>query len=141
MWEKYYSVKEAYGPLVSPPYTDSSTELTGAFWHNVTEVFVKDDTQFQEYNARKTHGYNVTPCTGDCKYMEICQLRNPQSQYHCIGNALNATPTNLTKRDASLYTHAINSCHQSALEDTAKAMAADMSGIKRRLAKRLGDEL
>jgi sphingomyelin phosphodiesterase len=37
-WTKYYSVKEAYGPLVNPPVTDTSVELTPKFWHNLTEV-------------------------------------------------------------------------------------------------------
>ncbi|KAF2092753.1 sphingomyelin phosphodiesterase [Rhizodiscina lignyota] len=141
-WEKYYGFKETYGPLVSPPYTDPSAELTGAFMHNVTEVFVKDDAQFQAYNARKTRGFGVTPCTGDCKYMEICQLRSPQSQFNCIGNAVNAQePANFTKREAEFYSHAVDDCHQAAWEGTAKAIRADMSGFKRKLVRRYGDEL
>ncbi|KAL7267046.1 hypothetical protein RUND412_010382 [Rhizina undulata] len=82
-WEKYYSVKEAYGPLVSPAVTDDSAELTPAFWHTVTELFEDDDTIFQEYYLRKSRGYDTATCTGTCKTDEICQLRAAASEYNC----------------------------------------------------------
>lgn len=80
-WEALYSVKDTYGRLLG--YTDSSAELTPAFWHNVTGLFESDDTVFQQYYARKTRDYSTSTCTGDCKTTEICQLRAAQAQYNC----------------------------------------------------------
>ncbi|KAF5015345.1 hypothetical protein F66182_13355 [Fusarium sp. NRRL 66182] len=82
-WTKYYSVKEAYGPLVTP-LTSASAELTPAFWHNLTEVLSSNQTAFDEYYARKSRGYDVSSCTGTCVTDEICQLRAAQSQYNCV---------------------------------------------------------
>ncbi|KAJ5884215.1 acid sphingomyelinase [Penicillium tannophilum] len=83
-WEKYYSAKEAYGSLLSPPVTDSAAELTPAFWHNVTALFESDDSVFQDYVARKSRGWDYSSCTGTCKTDEICQLRAAESQYNCV---------------------------------------------------------
>jgi sphingomyelin phosphodiesterase len=83
-WEKYYSAKETYGSLLSPAVTDSAAELTPAFWHNVTALFESDDSVFQDYIARKSRGWDVSACTGDCKTDEICQLRAAESQYNCV---------------------------------------------------------
>jgi sphingomyelin phosphodiesterase len=82
-WKKYYSAKEAYGTLLTPPVTDPAAELTPAFWHNITELFENDDAAFQAYYARKSRGFDVLPCTGLCKALEICQTRAAQSQYNC----------------------------------------------------------
>jgi sphingomyelin phosphodiesterase len=83
-WEKYYSVKETYGLLLSLPYTDPSAELTPAFWHNVTQLFIDDDAIFQDYIARKQRGWNPMICSGICKTQEICGLRSSRSQYACF---------------------------------------------------------
>ena len=81
-WELLYSVKDAYGSLLDPPVTDSSAELTAAFWHNVTVLFENDDTVFQEYYSRKSRDYDTTTRDSDCKATEICQLRAAQAQYN-----------------------------------------------------------
>jgi sphingomyelin phosphodiesterase len=83
VWTEYYSAKSTYGPLVTPPVTDPAAELTPAFWHNVTTVFQNDDTQFQNYYARKSRGWKVASCTGTCKTREICAMKAAQSQYNC----------------------------------------------------------
>ncbi|KAH8692018.1 putative acid sphingomyelinase [Talaromyces proteolyticus] len=83
-WAKYYSVKETYGLLVTPPLTDAYAELTPAFWHNLTEVFSSNQTVFDEYYARKSRGYDVADCIGSCVTDEVCQLRAAQSQYNCV---------------------------------------------------------
>jgi sphingomyelin phosphodiesterase len=83
-WQKYYSIKEAYGSLLTPTVTDSASELTPAFWHNVTALFESDDSVFQDYISRKSRGWDVTSCTGDCKTSEICQLRAAEAQYNCV---------------------------------------------------------
>ncbi|KAG8161267.1 hypothetical protein KVR01_009531 [Diaporthe batatas] len=80
-WEVLYSVKEAYGSLLG--YTDAATELTPAFWHNLTELFERDDGVFQDYYARKTRDSGSAACTGDCKTREICELRAAESQFNC----------------------------------------------------------
>lgn len=81
-WARLYSAKEAYGAPLG--VTDPAAELTPAFWHNVTALFESDDAAFQAYVARKTRDYgSPAACAGDCKTLEICQLRAAQAQYNC----------------------------------------------------------
>ncbi|KAE8441924.1 hypothetical protein EG329_004182 [Mollisiaceae sp. DMI_Dod_QoI] len=82
-WQKLYSAKEVYGPLVTPPLTDPTAELTPAFWHNVTAAFQINDPAFQNYYALKSRDYSTATCTGTCKTQEICAMRAAQSQYNC----------------------------------------------------------
>jgi sphingomyelin phosphodiesterase len=82
VWEKLYSVKEAYGSLLTPPYTDPTAELTPAFWHNVTVLFENDDAVFQTWYARRGRDYSTATCTGTCKTAFLCELRASQSQYN-----------------------------------------------------------
>ncbi|KUJ07393.1 calcineurin-like phosphoesterase [Mollisia scopiformis] len=82
-WEKLYSVKEAYGSLLTPPVTDAAAELTPEFWHNVTVLFEDDDDVYQAWYARRTRDYSDATCTGTCKNTSICELRASQSQYNC----------------------------------------------------------
>ncbi|KYK61510.1 acid sphingomyelinase [Drechmeria coniospora] len=84
VWAKFYSAKEAYGKAVDPPVTDPEAELTPAFWHRVTEAFEKDASLFDAYMARKSRGWNVAKCTGDCKAAELCQLRAGRAQNNCF---------------------------------------------------------
>lgn len=79
-WEKLYSVKDTYGAALN--YTDSTAELTPAFWHNVTALFEDDDAIFQEYYGRKNRDYDTSSCDSDCKTAEICQLRAAEAQYN-----------------------------------------------------------
>ncbi|KAH7165955.1 Metallo-dependent phosphatase-like protein [Dactylonectria macrodidyma] len=83
VWTRYYSAKEAYGPLLSPPLTDSGAELTAAFWHNVTTLLESDDTAFQAYLARKSRGWKPEECSGACKTSEICGLRAARAESNC----------------------------------------------------------
>ncbi|KAH8776915.1 Metallo-dependent phosphatase-like protein, partial [Hyaloscypha finlandica] len=83
VWEKLYSVKEAYGSLLTPPYTDATAELTPAFWHNVTVLFENNDDVFQTWYARRGRDYSDATCTGACKTTYLCELRASQSQYNC----------------------------------------------------------
>lgn len=102
-WEKYYSAKETYGALLSPPVTDSSVELTPAFWHNVTTVFETDDTAFQGYWARQTRGFDVSNCTdSSCKNQTICALRAADAQYNCVVPSIGF---NFAKRDETDQAH------------------------------------
>lgn len=82
-WEKLYSVKEAYGSLLTPPVTSPSAELTPGFWHNLTVLFENDDAVYQTWYARRTRDYSLDTCTGTCKTTSICQLRAAQAQYNC----------------------------------------------------------
>ena len=81
-WEKLYSVKEAYGSLVTPPVTDPSAELTPAFWHSLTELFESNDEVYQTWYARRGRDYSAATCTGTCKTASLCKLRASQSQYN-----------------------------------------------------------
>ena len=84
-WTEYYSAKSVYGPLVSPTIaSDPTAELTPAFWHNVTQVLATNQTAFDEYYARKSRGYNVASCTGDCVTNEVCQLMAARSENNCV---------------------------------------------------------
>ena len=96
-WKLYYSAKQAYGPIVTPPLTDdAAAELSPAFWHNVTVAMENDDDVFNSYESRKTRGFEVAACTGDCKTKEICDIRAAESQFNCQ----TLTPgINFTKRD------------------------------------------
>ena len=80
-WEVLYSAKDTYGSLLDPPVTDTTAELTPAFWHNVTVLFENNDAVFQQYYARKSRDYDTSTCDSDCKATEICQLRAAQAQY------------------------------------------------------------
>ncbi|RDW83499.1 hypothetical protein BP5796_04990 [Coleophoma crateriformis] len=142
-WAKYYSVKETYGALLDPPYTDPSAPLTPEFWHNVTQMFIEDDTQFNNYYARRTRGLNVTSCTGSCKAQEICQLRSPQSQYNCVNGAVNAAnATTLYKRDGDdqARLNAVDDCHHSFIGiKVGQGIAADLSAFAKKVAVVLGE--
>lgn len=83
-WTKYYSAKEAYGPLVTPPITNSAAELTPAFWHNITELFETNNDVFEAYLTRKSRGYDVSNCTGSCLNDTICAIRGADAQYNCV---------------------------------------------------------
>jgi sphingomyelin phosphodiesterase len=83
VWTEYYSAKEVYGPLLTPPVTDPNAELCPAFWHNVTEVFANNPAAFMEYYARKSRGWNVGSCTGTCQTNEICQMQALRSENNC----------------------------------------------------------
>lgn len=84
VWAKYYSAKETYGPLVSPPVTDSRAELSPAFWHNVTDVLLEDPAQFEAYQVRKSRGWReATSCDEACRTKEVCQLRAGRSEDNC----------------------------------------------------------
>ncbi|KAJ3772053.1 sphingomyelin phosphodiesterase [Lentinula raphanica] len=81
-WSVYYDARETYGPLVGLPAT---SELTPAFWHNLTEVFMTNDTAFQLFNTFLSRGGDVSPCTdvNNCKNTTICDQRAFRSQNNC----------------------------------------------------------
>ncbi|EME44702.1 hypothetical protein DOTSEDRAFT_72232 [Dothistroma septosporum NZE10] len=82
VWEREYSAKEAYGPIVG--VMEAREELTPSFWHNLTLAFEEDDEVFQAFMGRKTRGWEVGACGEECKRDEICQLRAAEAQYNCI---------------------------------------------------------
>ncbi|KAK3062115.1 hypothetical protein LTS18_004792, partial [Coniosporium uncinatum] len=84
VWTKYYSAKEAYGPLISETFAnDASAELAPAFWHNVTAALQSNSDAFSAYYARKTRGWEVPACDDACKASEICQLQTMRAQDNC----------------------------------------------------------
>ncbi|KAE8147116.1 Metallo-dependent phosphatase-like protein [Aspergillus avenaceus] len=103
-WKKYYSAKEAYGSLLTPPVTDPTVELTPSFWHKVTSLMEEGDAVFQAWWSRTTRGYNVTECTGSCTQDKICSLRGADAQFNCEGPG---KPFSITKRsDGGSEVHA-----------------------------------
>jgi sphingomyelin phosphodiesterase len=131
VWTKYYSAREVYGSLISPPLEiETQYELDPAFWHKVTEGFEKNSTAFEDFITRKRRGWQPEVCDAEeCKTMEICKLRGGRAQDNCIppgfihiGNAPGEdTPgTKLGKEE----------CGGSVLADTLEVMAGDdeMSG-------------
>ena len=124
VWSAYYSAKATYGPLVSPPVTAASAELTPAFWHNLTAVFQNNDAAFQAYVGRKSRGYGVSACTGDCKTDEICQLRAAEAQYNC---ATVSPGIDFRKRDAAAEEAVVkvgeSECHGSKVAEVLRRIA------------------
>jgi sphingomyelin phosphodiesterase len=134
-WQKYYSVKEQYGALLSPPVTAASAELTPAFWHNVTTLFQNNDAVYQQFNTRKSRGHDTSTCTGDCKTANICQLRAAESQYNCV----TITPgVNFKKRDlATDLTHS-DECDGSAGAKILGVISDNIPTFEQILQKQLG---
>lgn len=126
-WEKYYSVKEAYGSLLFPPYVDPKAELTPAFWHNVTQLFVDDDSVFQDYYARKQRGWDPTICSGGCKTSEICGMRSMQSQFACFPED---SPVSVEKRDAEGHGHGHEACPGSVALPYLRSMGRDFGLLR-----------
>lgn len=146
VWEKLYSVKEAYGALVSPPVTDASAELTPAFWHSLTALFEDNDTVFQEYYARKTREYSTSTCTDTCKTKEICDLRAAASEYNCDTLSLGVNfkrdvglKGHVHKRDEEVYSHA-DDCHGSKLVGIMSSLAENMDVFTNAVTARLGSD-
>ena len=83
VWTKYYSAKETYGSLLSPPVTAARAELSAAFWHNVTEVFEDDTDAFNSYMWRKSRGWKGARCDDGCREQEVCKMRAARSQDNC----------------------------------------------------------
>lgn len=85
-WIPYYSAKETYAFKLSPNTTDlnPSSELTSAFWHNVTVAMDRDLTLFQSFWTRRTRGFEVSICEGDCVKKKLCALRAGDAQYNCV---------------------------------------------------------
>ncbi|KIK55591.1 hypothetical protein GYMLUDRAFT_230950 [Collybiopsis luxurians FD-317 M1] len=81
-WGLYYDAREVYGSLVGLPPT---SELTPAFWHNLTEVFAANNSAFQLFNTFISRGGDVTPCddTDGCRNTTICDMRAFRSQNNC----------------------------------------------------------
>jgi len=130
-WTPYYSAKDVYGPLVSPPPTAES-ELTPAFWHNVTAAFQTNNAAFNDYIARKSRGWKVPSCTGTCQTEEICQLQAAQSQYNCY------TPSpglHFGKRDVTSSQGHRDECGISVSRETLRLIGQN-SELKKMLIKR-----
>ncbi|QIX01469.1 hypothetical protein AMS68_006986 [Peltaster fructicola] len=118
-WEKLYSAKEAYGALLGMGEADA--ELTPAFWHNVTELFERDDAVFQQYFSRKTGGHGSATCDAACKTSEVCQLRAGEAQYNCV---VLKPGLNFKKRDV-MVSHRHDDCDASLSADVFAAVLGD----------------
>lgn len=128
-WEVLYSVKGAYGSLLD--YTDAAAELTPAFWHNLTELFERDDEVFQEYYARKTRDAGSSACTGDCKTREICQLRAAESQYNCgtISPGINLKRSKARRGVHGGDVHGVHECEASSVVPVMTSIFATGNGL------------
>ncbi|UKZ47975.1 hypothetical protein TrVGV298_002211 [Trichoderma virens] len=57
VWTRSFSAREEYGSFVNPPLDHSpKSELTPAFWHNVTTLLESNATAFDAYWARPSSG-------------------------------------------------------------------------------------
>ncbi|KAE9407910.1 sphingomyelin phosphodiesterase [Gymnopus androsaceus JB14] len=97
-WTVYYDARETYGTLVGLP---ADSELTPAFWHNLTEVFAANETAFQMFNTFLSRGGNVVACddTDNCRNTTICDMRAFRSQNNCD---LDEGLFNLRRRSADM---------------------------------------
>lgn len=135
MWSKYYSAKAAYASQLSPPVTDEDAELTPAVWSDIIDLFMSNDTVFQEYYDRKQRGWEYVPCEGSCKTEEICQLGSAQSQYACLQPSPAARRRDLEKRVPFWSTAASHDeCGKSTMRDVLATMVGQGTGtLKKRL--------
>ncbi|KAI0835266.1 putative acid sphingomyelinase [Hypoxylon sp. FL0890] len=132
-WTKYYSAKEAYGPLVESGegenVTDKHEELTPAFWHNVTEVFKRNATAFDEYFARRRRGWALGICEGDCKSVEICKLRAARAQDNCMSPGFKLSDTGKPKNGHGAGIDE-EECGGSVVRDTLRAIVTDLRMLR-----------
>jgi len=126
VWKKYYSAKEKYAPLVGPEFEDAAAELTPAFWHRLTEVFEQDQAAFDDYVARKTRGWDVKPCEGECRDLEICELRAARAQDNCY----EAEPGVHFKKRAENPFHERDECGISVGRATVGSLAVRGEGVR-----------
>lgn len=120
MWKKYYSAKETYGPLLSPPFA-AEAALTPSFWHNVTSAFESNTTLFDEHVSRKSRGWIKKKCDGDCKDRRICQLRAGRSQDDCYKTKPGAT---FSKEDVQLERPRRAQCDNPVMPDMLRLLAS-----------------
>ncbi|KIM91286.1 hypothetical protein PILCRDRAFT_507 [Piloderma croceum F 1598] len=80
-WELYYSARDTYGPLV--PSLTATESLSPAFWHNLTEVFAKNESAFQIYNTFLSRDGAVVACDDTCRNTTICGLRAMRAENNC----------------------------------------------------------
>ncbi|KAI1759032.1 sphingomyelin phosphodiesterase [Hypoxylon sp. FL1150] len=120
-WTKYYSAKEAYGPLVAQAGLGDDEELTPAFWHNVTEVLEANATAFDEFLARRKRGWNVDVCVDECKSTEICKLRSARAQDNCMRPSLPGVSAKGEEQEEQEE----EECGRSVVRDTLGSMVVD----------------
>lgn len=74
-WEFEYSARKTYDPtstLLKP-----NEPLTAAFWHQVTEEIITNQTMFETYTDLRTKKVRpYTPVTGLAKNITLCGLRS-----------------------------------------------------------------
>lgn len=70
-FELEYSAKKAY----------NMTNLFPQDWANLSARFAKDDDLFQTYYFYKHTQVITTPCTGNCKQDQICQIQASHTLY------------------------------------------------------------
>lgn len=146
VWTPYYSAKQAYGSLLTPPLTDPAAELTPAFWHNVTALFDKSDAAFQSYVQRKTRGFKynaASTCVGACKVKELCELRAARAENNC-GTVTPGIHFKKREENGTVVEHTHveeHACEGSQLRSIFQIMAGDqkafVENIKKAVERRL----
>lgn len=126
-WKLRYSARETYGSLVGLPLTES---LSPAFWHRVTEVFITNDTAFQQYNMYRSRRAVVPPCNGTCKSTMICDLRALRAENNC-NVATPGTPGLKSYGEETLNAISEDECEPSRLRDIMSRIFGAMSGVNR----------
>jgi sphingomyelin phosphodiesterase len=105
--------------------TNSRAELSAAFWHNITEVFEKNQAVFDDYMLRLSRGWIQPECTDECRTTQICMLRAARSQDGCdvptLGSSYHARMENGAERDE---------CGISVLQATFSALVAKEGVLK-----------
>lgn len=84
-WDLYYSTRDLYGPLTSPPLGDVEP-LGPVFYHRLTERFAVDQEAFNLFYERLNGGwYKVanTTCVTTCRTEWMCYLRAMRSEDDC----------------------------------------------------------
>ncbi|KAI1462421.1 sphingomyelin phosphodiesterase [Annulohypoxylon moriforme] len=128
-WTKYYSAKEAYGPLLGKELeVGSEQELTPAFWHNITVALEKNETAFEEYFERRSRTWGVGICKGECKSTEICKMRAGRAQENCVTPGFRLGGVGNMENDHTVFEE--EECGGSVIRDTLGSVAMDLEMLR-----------
>ncbi|TFK49001.1 sphingomyelin phosphodiesterase [Heliocybe sulcata] len=97
-WSLFYSARASYGPLLN---LSSTSSLSPAFWHNITELMIHNNTLFDEYQHRKNGGVRRRKCRGECKEHTICQMMSMRSEDDC--NTVTPGVPGFQSRDQAVF--------------------------------------
>ncbi|GAA6019186.1 hypothetical protein JCM8202_000927 [Rhodotorula sphaerocarpa] len=121
VWKPYYSARDSYNSYLDPPHP-AEAPLNATFWHRVTEVFERNETVFQLFNARLSRGGKIEECSnGVCRKNTLCMLRSMRSESNCA-----VIKPGLSFKDQKRDTDAVTEPQRDEEQDPDDAWALDL---------------